>query len=301
MQNACLCCYNMDELKYPFPVKYLNIHEGIDIAFCDEGQGEQTILFIHGLGNYLPVWKQQIVSLKTDVRCVAIDLPGNGLSSKGDFPFSMFFYAECVAKFIEKLNLKNLTVCGHSMGGQIAIIMSLRYPHLIENMVLVAPAGIENFTKHEAMLMQQTMSFGDYFYSDEYHIESAIKQSFFKSENESSGIIADIKKIMKAYKPSQWREMSVKSVKGMLNEQVTQFLPEIKCPVKIIFGEKDMFIPNTLMHPFETPESVAKYGTSKILQSEYVMVKNAGHFVQIEAQSTVNKEILLFLNAQQNG
>jgi len=281
----------MHQIKYPFEVKNISIHEGVDIAYCDEGDGGKTILFIHGLANYFPVWKNQIDELKKDFRCIAIDLPGNGLSSRGEFPYTMFFYAECIVKFIEKMKLKNVILCGHSMGGQISIIIALRHPTLIEKMILVASAGLEYFNQHEVMMMQHTMSIGDYFYSDEFHLENTIKQSFYASQNESSNIIKDLKKILKINKIKAFKEMSIASINGMLNEQVKQFLPSITTPTLILFGEKDQLVPNRLIHYNEDPESIAKSACSVIPNSTYIKIKDAGHFVQIEKFAEVNAAI----------
>ena len=284
----------MQSIKYPFPVKQISIHDGIDIAYCDEGKHEQTILFVHGLANYFPAWKHQVEALKKDFRCIAIDLPGNGLSSKGHFPYSMFFYAECIVKFIEKMELNHVTLCGHSMGGQIAMIIALRHPHLIKKLVLIAPAGLEYFSQHEIMMMQHTMNMGDFFYSDEYHLENTIKQSFYTTKNESGNMISDLKQIMKLSQLKEWKEMCLASVNGMLKEQINQFLPNIACPVLIIFGEKDQLIPNSLIHFGETPGSVAKYAAAVIPDATVCMIKNAGHFVHIEKCSEVNDEIKRF-------
>lgn len=271
------------------------VHEGIEIAYCDEGKGPHTLLFIHGLAGYLPVWKHQMHELKAVARCIAIDLPGNGLSSRGDYPFTMFFYAECVARFIEKMGLRNVVLCGHSMGGQVAIILALRYPQLLDKLVLVAPAGIEHFLPHEVMMMQQAMQIGDIFQQHEAHIETVVRQSFSRQQEETRSIISDIKHIMQAQPLRQWRHMSNASVMGMLNEQVNVFLPNITCKTLIIFGEQDHMIPNKLMHPGETTASVAKHGAAMIEHSELHLLPKAGHFVQIEQHAAVSRLIRDFI------
>ncbi len=261
----------------------------------DEGSGDQTFLFIHGLANYGPVWKHQIAELSKTNRCIAIDLPGTGYSSRGNFPYSMFFYAESVVRFIEKMNLQHVVLTGHSMGGQIAIIIALRYPHLLEKMVLVAPAGLEYFAPHEIMMMKGMMQMGNLFYADEMHLESAIKQSFFSTQNESASIIDDLKTFMHAHSLKEWRDMSIESINGMLNEQVQTYLQNITTPTLILFGNKDTLIPNNLIHLGETPESIAKKGVALIPQSTYEMIPNGGHFVHIEKATEVNKLISQFI------
>ncbi len=137
-------------LYYPFPVRHVAIRHDIKVAYCDEGSGKETLLFIHGLANYIPVWKHQIKELSRHHRCIALDLPGNGLSSGGNYPYTLFFYAECVKLFADKLGLENIVLAGHSMGGQISVVLGLRYPELINKIILIAPAGIEYFNSLEA-------------------------------------------------------------------------------------------------------------------------------------------------------
>lgn len=282
-------------VQYPFAHHQCKIHEDIHLSYMDEGKGDSTILFIHGLANYAPVWKYQITELREISRCIAIDLPGNGYSSRGEYPYTMFFYAECVVRFIEKMELKNVGLVGHSMGGQIALVIALRYPHLIDKLVLIASAGLEYFAPHEVMMMNGMLSMGTLFYSDEFHLESAIRQSFFATQNESASIINDLKQIMGNHSLKQWRDMSLASIKGMLNEQVQAYLPQLTMPVSIIFGEQDALIPNTLVHFGETPSSVVKKSSALIQHVESHLIPFAGHFVQIEKPADVNNLIRRFV------
>ncbi|MFC1852317.1 alpha/beta fold hydrolase, partial [candidate division CSSED10-310 bacterium] len=67
---SCLTPYphlkNIDftDLQYPYPVKTLTVQDSIKVAYVDEGTGEQTLIFIHGLGSYLPAWQKNINALK---------------------------------------------------------------------------------------------------------------------------------------------------------------------------------------------------------------------------------------------
>jgi len=283
------------KVQYPFKVKHTSVHPDIDVAWCDEGEGEQTLLFIHGLAGYMPLWKYQITELKSKYRCIAIDLPGNGKSPSGKFPYSMFFYAETIAKFIEKENLSNVVLCGHSMGGHVSIVLTLRYPHLVEKLILVGSSGIEGFASHEVMGMLHFMDMGQLFYTNSAHIDSTIKQSFYKESSETAGIISDLKNLIKEHSLQKWNSMISILIKSMLNEQVGQFLPSLQLPTLIIFGEKDEFIPNKLIHPLETTRSIAESGSKRIKNSKHILVPKAGHFVHIEKYAEVNDLIDEFI------
>ena len=48
-----------NQIKYPFPVKYLTVKD-YKIAYVDEGDSENVLIFIHGLGSYLKAWERNI-------------------------------------------------------------------------------------------------------------------------------------------------------------------------------------------------------------------------------------------------
>jgi pimeloyl-ACP methyl ester carboxylesterase len=283
---------------YTYPIKYEDINgkEKIRLAFIDEGKGNQTILFVHGLANYLPVWNAQIKHLSKSFRCIAVDLPGNGLSSSGDYPYSMFFYAETIRLFIEQLQLKQVILVGHSMGGQIGMMAALRYPELIDKLILLAPAGIEEFDSHEKFLMIQMLAFGEFLYADELHLEHAIKESFYKTTDGMKTIIADLKKILLMHKGTAWRNMCKKSIAGMLNEQVAGFLPQLSIPTLVVFGEKDKFIPSRLLHPSENAHTISQKSATLIPDCTYKVIPDCGHFLQIENATEINELIYSYIS-----
>lgn len=278
----------IDTITYPFAIKHQTLQNNIDIAYMDEGKGKQTFLFIHGLANYSPVWYHQIKTLSPTARCIAIDLPGNGLSAQGDYPYTVFFYAECIKLFCETLKLKNIIVVGHSMGGQVAMMIGLRYPSLINKLALIAPAGIEFFSSMDKLMLQNMMNFGEYFYSDEFHIRQAIGDSFYTKTNEKTKIITDLTQMLSTVDAKNWRAMVLAGINSMLTEQVNSFLNELTVKTTIIFGDKDMLIPNKLLHPGQSIPSLLKYAEALMPAVNSHLISNAGHFVQIEKADEVN-------------
>src|SRR3990172_8371551 len=101
------------ELKYPDPVKSVNLGNNISLAVTEAGESEEAIIFIHGLASYIPAWKNNLPELKKYFRCIAIDLPGYGKSSKGDYPVSMDFYADIIIELMDKLKVEKAALAGH--------------------------------------------------------------------------------------------------------------------------------------------------------------------------------------------
>ena len=48
------------------------------------------------------------------------------------------YFASVIHQFIKKLHLKNITLVGHSMGGQAAIKFAVLYPNEIQKLILIA-------------------------------------------------------------------------------------------------------------------------------------------------------------------
>ena len=105
------------------------------------GQGDTTILRIHGFGESLTTWRAVFDPLAGRAKVVAIDLPGFGASQKPDTLYSLPELTERLSRFIDRWIEGPLIVMGHSMGGELAASLALARPDRVGLVVLVAPAG----------------------------------------------------------------------------------------------------------------------------------------------------------------
>ncbi len=279
---------------YPYNTKFIDLPGDCKIAYIDEGKGERTLLFIHGLANYALVWKNNIDYLKQYYRCIAIDLPGNGLSDKNEHDFSMRFFAECVYEFIKAMNLKDPVVIGHSMGGHIAMTLAIAHPLCLSKLVLCAPAGLEEFTSFDKTLYYSTIHLYDFVSSEEHTLRHTIENSFYHHKHQGESIVKDLVAIMKTYKLNYYRKMIESCIKGMLEEPVLDKISSITTPTLVMFGKHDALIPNRLLH-HTTPEHIAKTGVQKLTNGKLEMISNCGHFLQLEKTDEVNRHIIMYL------
>ncbi len=277
-------------------VRFVTLRNQTKIAYMDcGGEQRETILFVHGLANYLWVWKWNIAELQTKYRCIAIDLPGNGYSSRGDYPYSIRYYADILLEFIEALQLNKVTICGHSMGGQIALECALSNKDAVERLILSAPAGFEYYTPSEATLFKSAIAFGNFLSMDETHIIQSINSSFYRHQQIADEIINDLNSIIKVNDRIAYRRMLELCIDSMLTHQVFHRLKKIKQKTLVLFGENDQLIPNRFLHPVSTLE-IAKRGCKQMPNATLRTYKETGHFVHIEQAVAVNHEISLFID-----
>lgn len=70
-------------------------------------------------------------------RSLVVDLPGHGLSDRpADFGYTLDDHASVIAKVCEAAGLDSIDLVGHSLGGDIAVVVAGRYPELLGRLVM---------------------------------------------------------------------------------------------------------------------------------------------------------------------
>lgn len=289
---------SMLDFKYPYKTKFVELSNDLKIAYVDEGKGDKTLIFIHGLGSYLPAWKKNMDVLKADYRCVALDLPGYPKSSKGDYAYNMTFFADVVLEMIEELKLKNPVLVGHSMGGQVAMTAALKSPDILEKLILIDPAGIERFEEKESVMLKSLLTAESVKNTPVEQIKKNFDVNFAAGVTPEDALFMYEDRLYMRDTEAEYDHycrMIPKCVAGMLDEPVFDNLKNIKTPTLILFGEQDYLIPNQYLHRNLTTEKVAQTAKAQIPNSQLFMVPNAGHFAMWDNAEMVNETIQTFL------
>ncbi len=112
----------------------------VEINYFEQGQGNTTLLFLHGWCISGAYWKNQIEYFSKDYTVYAIDLPGFGKSRAKRTNWTIEEYADDVIAFIDTMNLKRVIIIGHSMAGEIMLQTALS-----NNPKIAGIVGVDNF------------------------------------------------------------------------------------------------------------------------------------------------------------
>lgn len=289
--------FSMSDLDYGMNTKEIIIKENIKVAYTDQGKGNETILFIHGLASYIPAWNNNVSALQSEYRCIAIDLPGYGKSSKGNYPVSMDFFADVVLEFCLKIKISKVVLVGHSMGGQIAITTALKYPDLVSKLILIAPAGFETFNKGQRQWFRDVMTVDGVRLTTVEQIRVNYAYNFYNMPKNAQFMVDDRINIRMASDFTDYCYHITQGVNAMVDSPVFEFLPLISQPTLCIFGANDNLIPNRFLNGGPT-EKFAKLGVDKIPNCTLHMIDKAGHFVMFEKPDEVNHFMKAFLKSE---
>ncbi|MFE7799312.1 alpha/beta fold hydrolase [Nocardia sp. NPDC057440] len=113
--------------RYPFASHFEEI-DGSRVHYVDEGSGPPLIL-LHGNPTWSFLYRDVIIGLRDQYRCIAIDYPGFGLSqaSRG-YGFTPAEHAHVVDQLVTRLDLRDVTLMVQDWGGPIGFAVATRHP-----------------------------------------------------------------------------------------------------------------------------------------------------------------------------
>jgi len=109
----------------------VTLSDGAGLSVYDHGQAGAPLLFIHGNSCDHTFLSPQIDHFSGLRRVVAPDLRGHGASDKPEGDYSPARLADDLAEMALALDLAPVVAVGHSLGGIVALELSLRHPRLV--------------------------------------------------------------------------------------------------------------------------------------------------------------------------
>ena len=115
----------------------------LKVNYLEKGpQTKTSVVLLHGWGASIAAFNPIIDNLSKKFKVYAIDFPGFGLSDKPDKSYHVEDYSKIVLEFINKMNLKDVILIGHSFGGRVIIKLVGKLGFCPKKIILVDSAGI---------------------------------------------------------------------------------------------------------------------------------------------------------------
>lgn len=254
---------------------------GIDeLAYYDQGKGEQAILLIHGFGEDHAIWKNQIEFLSTHYRVIAPNLPGvhcKPLALHHSQAPDIRMYVEVLHDLMYHLNIDQYFIVGHSMGGYIGLSFADYYVNHVQGLLLFHSTTYEDNEAKKTSRMKVAEFIQEWGVSK--YLETATPNLFgdaFKKTN--PGVIQNV--IESGLGISQ--EAMIQFVFAMRNRKaMTHLLQQHTIPVWMIAGDADLAVPIQ-----DSLEQIKLLPSSKCL-----VLNNVGHMGMFEGTDQVNEFI----------
>ncbi|MFK7887920.1 MAG: alpha/beta fold hydrolase [Gammaproteobacteria bacterium] len=260
---------------------------GCDYYVEENGTGQETVLFLHGLFMSGRAWHNQVLALRSRFRCVAIDLRGHSRSGSPSGGYDMDSLAEDIVKLIEVGGYAPTHIVGCAMGATIAMHVAVKRPELVRSLTLMSAtmsdeeAGQRRQYWFSSIAMRllgtrvfagtlMRKLFGEHFRRDE---DRKIQVNHWRTEfgkHNAKGIA----QALRAY---------------ARREDLGNLVGRIRAPTLIYSGEQDR-----ICHP---RDGIAL--NSAISGSRYVTSPKAAHCPAVETPDEVSEALIGFLSSLQ--
>ena len=207
--------------------------DGVKISFDKQGEGEPTLVFVHGWSNNRSIWDAQISHFSEKYRVIAVDLAGFGKSGNNRNTWTMASFGEDVAAVINKLALDQVVLVGFSMGGPVVIETAKRVPDHVTGLVLV-----DILQNIEMKYPPEVISYMDSVYMDLVTSPTPEKSEgvFYKRNPDAS--FERILSMLKDAPRIGWKE-SLNDISRWFNEDCIESLKKIKAPIISINSDQE--------------------------------------------------------------
>ncbi|GAP94454.1 alpha/beta fold hydrolase [Leptolyngbya sp. NIES-2104] len=113
----------------------------VPAAYFEVGGGT-PIIMLHGFMGEASCWLPLSEQLKSNFRCIGLDLLGFGQSARPMIRYDIAKEVAFLRQVVETLKLESFYLLGHSFGGWVSAAYALQYP--VKGLILAAPAGIRD-------------------------------------------------------------------------------------------------------------------------------------------------------------
>ena len=244
--------------------------DGVRYFYREAGENHsQTILMIHGfLGSsydFIDVMNQ----LKDRYHVIAVDMIGFGLSEKPiNFNYAKQNQAQGLVRFLDALEIDEVTIMAHSMGGEVSIHLAHDFPAYVKSMILIGSGGYVEASQQGRTPPNIPMFVYDYVVRN-YYIQRTFFFSAYSQDEIDTGRITyrdfdEMYFVNKTIPGNILQAFTRDNDSGSTNEK----LAHIQQPTLLIWGEFDSFIPlSTGIKLQEAMSNVARL----------VVMQDAGH------------------------
>src|SRR5262249_5608382 len=119
------------------PIKYVDIG-GVKIRYINTGAGPNLVL-LHTLRTQLDLFEKVVPELARYFTVYALDYPGHGYSDIPKAQYDANFFVYSVERYLDALDLRDVTLCGVSIGGAVSLILAGRRNPRVARVVAINP------------------------------------------------------------------------------------------------------------------------------------------------------------------
>lgn len=264
------------------------IHElrnGGKIYYETHGQQGPWVVFLNGIMMSTASWAGIKDYVAQDYRLLLVDFRDQGKSSKiKDMDYTWKLHVNDLLELLDHLNIEKINMLGVSYGGQVALEFTREHQDRLSSLLLVnVIAKVNKFLQaiSDSWELAAKLNSGSDFFT--VAIPPIYSDVFYEEHYEWLQKRQDIFEDMLT---KEWFEGFTRLSKSAKNFDCSDLIDKIKVPTLVLSAEKDILTPPDQMNEM----------ASKINNSVYLQIPNAGHAAFLEKQKAFLTAVKGFLS-----
>lgn len=259
---------------------------GYEIHLKETGCGP-AVVFIHGSGpgaSGASNFRQNIEAfVAAGYRTILPDMIGYGASSKPEgIDYTLQLFTETLYEALQAHGIEKAHLIGNSLGGGVAIQMTIDHPEFAEKLILMAPGCVEEQASYFTMpgIAKMVSGFG----SPDFNLEEQKRLVSNLVHPDFAPKIPD-QLVQERFAVARTQPKDV--LARMRTPNLAPRLGELKQPMLVLWGLQDEFC----------PESGARHFLEAGCDVRVITFNHVGHWVQVERSHEFNRYSIEFLRA----
>ena len=211
---------------------------GISINYELAGQGK-CLTLIHGMGSNLSTWFYQVPSFSKHYQVLTYDVRGHGQTEANNEELTIELWVDDLYALLKGLNINEVFLLGHSMGGSIALQFTLKHSKMVKALILSSSVGAKGRSEEE--IRQGAAARQAEIEAIKKEGMQAVAEDRLK-HNFSPDFVKKHPEIAERYKAIQLQntpENYLRLIKHAERPSIGPDLSKISCPTLIMAGEYD--------------------------------------------------------------
>ena len=274
-------------------MSFIKTKDGTQIYYKDWGKGP-VVMFSHGWPLSSDAWDGQMLFLEQKgFRAVAHDRRGHGRSSQSSSGNDMNTYADDLAAVIEELDLRDVTLVGHSTGGgEVARYVGRHGTRRVARVILIAavpPLLLKTAANPEGLPMEVFDNLRSGLYKDRSQFYKDFAPVFYGANKPGAKVSQGILDQFWIWSMQSGLKNAYDCIKAFSETDFTEDLKKFDVPTLVMHGEDDQVVP---------VKDSAKKSARLIKGSKEIYYPGAPHGLTATLQDQINADLLEFIGAR---
>jgi pimeloyl-ACP methyl ester carboxylesterase len=271
------------------PIRYVGL-DRTTLRYITAGSGRPLVL-LHTLRTQLDMFQKVIPELIKHFQVYALDYPGHGYSDIPQAAYSAEFFVTAVAQFLDRLNIRDAVVAGESIGGSIALQLAARRNSRVQSVVAINPYDYDGGRGLRRSSALANLLFGlnnvpllgaTIMRLRQYPIMKRILEGgVYRKEALPSGLARELYQV--GNRPGHYRAFMSLVRHWSDWERARAEYGNIDRPTLLLYGD----------HDWSRAEE-REANRRDIPGAQWQLIKDAGHFLSLDAPNDVLRAILDF-------